>query len=149
MYGHTRTGTHVRVCESVCLSATAVSRQPLVRSNWNLPGLLLGPWGCAFSRFVINRTSGSQVMAIYLPNQWQDMVLWRHNYLLIYFCTYGHACTGTHVRARESEGTAGVVVVSGTRFESFFFVFFLNVRPRMYGHARTGPALVLRRTRRI
>ena len=31
--------------------------------------------------------------------------------------------TGTHVRARESEGTACVVVVSGTRFE-IFFVFF-------------------------
>ncbi len=39
----------------------------LVRSNWNLPGILLGTWGCAFSRFDINRTSGSQVMAIYLP----------------------------------------------------------------------------------
>ena len=30
---------------------------------------------------------------------------------------------GLHVRARESEGTA-CVVVSGTRFESFFFIFF-------------------------
>ena len=34
----------------------------------------------------------------------------------------------THVRARESKGTACVVVVSGMRFEIFFF--FLHVRPR-------------------
>ena len=39
----------------------------------------------------------------------------------------------THVRARESEGTACVVVVSGTRFE--IFIFFLHVQPRTYGHA--------------
>ena len=47
------------------------------------------------------------------------------------------ARTATHGRARESEGTACVVVVSGTRFESLFF-FGLHVRPRTYGHARTG-----------
>ena len=45
-----------------------------------------------------------------------------------------------HVRARESEGTACVVVVSGTRFESFFILFFIlvctHVRPRTYGHVR-------------
>ena len=37
-----------------------------VRSHWNLPGILPGPRGCAFSRFHINRTSGSQVTAIYM-----------------------------------------------------------------------------------
>ena len=37
---------------------------------------------------------------------------------IVIFCTYGHARTGTHVRARESEGTAFVVVVSSMRFES-------------------------------
>ena len=52
---------------NLCVSVTAVSRQPLVRSNWKLPGILLGTCGCAFSRFDINRTSASQVMAIYLP----------------------------------------------------------------------------------
>ena len=36
-------------------------------------------------------------------------------------------------RERESEGTACVVVVSGTRFERFF-LFFLHVQPRMCGH---------------
>ena len=46
------------------------------------------------------------------------------------------AHTATHVRARESEGTACVVVVSGTRFESFFCCFVC-----MYGHARTGTHL--------
>ena len=43
---------------------TAVSRRPPVRSDWNLPGILLGPRRCAFSRFDIDRTSGSQVTAI-------------------------------------------------------------------------------------
>ena len=37
----------------------------------------------------------------------------------------------THVPARESEGTACVVVVSGTLFESVFFFC-------TYGHARTA-----------
>ena len=85
-----------------------------------------------------------------------------------FFCTYGHACTGmreqrnglcgcfwqavlkylffsffpprtaTHIRARESKGTACVVVVSGARFESFFLFVCLHVRPRTYGHAPTG-----------
>ena len=50
---------------------------------------------------------------------------------------YFFARTATHVRARESEGTACVVVVSGTWFESCFFVL-LHVRPRMYGYARIG-----------
>ncbi len=54
------------VCLYVCLSATAVSRRPPVRSDWNLPGILPGTRRCAFSRFDINRTSGSQVTAIYL-----------------------------------------------------------------------------------
>ena len=47
--------------------------------------------------------------------------------------------TGTHVRARESEGTA-CVFVSGSRFESFFFLLFfgLHILPRTSGHARTG-----------
>ena len=91
---------------SVCVSVTAVSRQPLVRSNWNLPGIVLGPCGCAFSRFDINRTSGSQVMAIYLPNQWQDTMLWRHDWRHNWFffvcclCTYGHARTATFLRSR-------------------------------------------------
>ena len=40
-----------------------------------------------------------------------------------------------HVRARESEGTACVVVLSGTQFESLFY-FFLHVRPHTFGHAR-------------
>ena len=52
--------------------------------------------------------------------------------VFFFFCTYGHARTATHVRARESEETACVVVVSGTRFERFFF--FLHVRPCTYGH---------------
>ena len=49
----------------------------------------------------------------------------------------------THVRACESEGTACVVVVSGTRFEFFFLIiifFFartaLHVRTRTYRHSR-------------
>ena len=42
----------------------------------------------------------------------------------------------TRVRARESEGTACVVVVSGTQFE--FVLFCLHVRPHTYGHAPTG-----------
>ena len=49
----------------------------------------------------------------------------------------------THVRARESEGTA-CVVVSGTRFESYLFIFCTychahmgtHVWPRTYGLAR-------------
>jgi len=45
-------------------------------------------------------------------------------FLFVFFCTYGHARTGTHVRAHESEGTACVVVVSGARFESFFYFYF-------------------------
>ena len=64
------------VCLCVCVSVTAVSRQPLVRSNWNLPATLLGTWVCAFSRFDINRTSASQVMAIYLPNQLRRRGRW-------------------------------------------------------------------------
>ena len=98
----------VCVSVSVSVSVTAVSRQPLVRSNWNLPGILLRTWVCAFSRFDINRTSGSQVMAIYVPNQWQDTVLWRHNWrhnssaFFFSCCTYGHARTGTHVWACTS-----------------------------------------------
>ena len=56
----------ISVCVSVCLYATAVSRRPPGRSHWNLPGMLLGTHGCAFSRFDIDRTSGSQVTAIYL-----------------------------------------------------------------------------------
>ena len=48
-------------------------------------------------------------------------------FVCLFFCTYGHARTGTHVRARGSEGTACVVVVSGPRFEFFF----LHIRPRM------------------
>ena len=43
-----------------------IIRRPPVWSNWNLPGILPGPRGCALSRFDINRTSGSQVTAIYL-----------------------------------------------------------------------------------
>jgi len=43
-----------------------ITRRPLVRSDWNLPGILPGPHRCAFSRFDINRTSGYQVTAIYL-----------------------------------------------------------------------------------
>ena len=43
------------------------------------------------------------------------------------------ARTATRVRACKSEGTA-CVVVSGTRFESFFYFFFLHVQPRTYGH---------------
>ena len=44
-------------------------------------------------------------------------------------------------RERESEGTACVVVVSGSRFESFFCLFFfartaMHVRARTYGHMR-------------
>ena len=47
---------------------TAVSRWPPVRSDWNLPGILPGTRGCAFSRFDdnYNRMSGSQVTAILL-----------------------------------------------------------------------------------
>ena len=52
--------------------------------------------------------------------------------------------TGTHVRARESEGTACVVVVSGTRFEIFLFCFVLFARTATHERARTyGHALVL------
>ena len=42
---------------------------------------------------------------------------------------------GLHVRARESEGTA-CVVVSGSFFVSGLKVlfFFLHIRPRTYGH---------------
>ena len=43
-----------------------ITRRPPVRSDWNLPGILPGTRGCAFSRFDINRTSGSQVTAILL-----------------------------------------------------------------------------------
>ena len=32
----------------------------------------------------------------------------------------------THVRARESEGTACVVVVSGMRFESYIYVYIVT-----------------------
>ena len=54
-------------------------------------------------------------------------------------CTYGHARTATHVWARESEGTACVVVASGMRFESFFFACTAtHVWPHMYGHTRTA-----------
>ena len=43
---------------------------------------------------------------------------------------FGFAHRATHVQARESEGTACVVVVSGSRFESFFYFYFLHVRAR-------------------
>ena len=43
-----------------------ITRWPPVRSDWNLPGILPGTRGCAFSRFDINRMSGSQVPAILL-----------------------------------------------------------------------------------
>ena len=49
--------------------------------------------------------------------------------------TYGHAHTGMHVRARESEGTA-CVVVSGMRFEFFLFCFVCT-----YGNTCTGTHL--------
>ena len=72
-----------------------LTRRPPVRSDWNLPGILLGPRGCAFSRFDINRTSGSQVTAIYLPTNHRTRcyditynvtillllrLIWRHNW---------------------------------------------------------------------
>ena len=66
----------ISVCLSVCLSATAVSRRPPVWSHWNLPGILPGTPGCAFSRFDIDRTSGSQVMAILLHFQcWKGVYM--------------------------------------------------------------------------
>ena len=98
----------ISVCLSVCVcvSATAVSRQPLVRSNWNLPWISLGTRGCAFSRFDINRTSGSQVTAIYLSTNDRtrcyditiDVTIKKKEV----FCTYGHTRAGTHVRACTS-----------------------------------------------
>ena len=48
-----------------------------------------------------------------------------------FFFFFWFARTATHVRARESKGTACVVVVSGTRFERDFFFC-------TYGHARMG-----------
>ena len=65
------------------------------------------------------------------------------------------ARTATHVRAHESEGTACVVVISGTRFERFFNVCFFFARmathgqPRTYGHARVKerPCVVVSGTR--
>ena len=52
------------------------------------------------------------------------LAVWKFFFHYYYFlvCTYGHARMATHVRARESEGTACVVVVSGSRFECFLFV---------------------------
>ena len=44
----------------------------------------------------------------------------------------------SHIRARESEGTACVVAVSGTRFESLFYFIFYFLGVCTYGHARTA-----------
>ena len=52
------------------------------------------------------------------------MLLFLARGLKVFFCLF--FLGGLHVRARESEGTACVVVVSGSQFESFFFC--------MYGH---------------
>ena len=127
----------VSVCLSVCVSATAVSRQPLIRSNWNLPGILLGTWGCAFSRFDINRTSGSQVTATYLSTNDRtrcydvtiDITI---NLIFLHVrpCTYGHARTGTRERRNGLCGCFWHVVWK-------FFCFFFHAWPRTY-----GPALV-------
>ena len=64
-------------------------------------------------------------------------------FLLLFVCTYGHARMATHVRARESEGTAWVVVVSGTvwRFFFFFALTATHIQARTYGHAPTGTHL--------
>ena len=43
-----------------------------------------------------------------------------------------------HVRACESEGTACVVVVSGSRFESFFYYYYFFARTGMHVRARTS-----------
>ena len=58
---------------------------------------------------------------------------------ILLFFSFFFARTGTQVRARESEGTACVVVVSGTGFESFF-VFFAHTAKHV--RARTGGIVV-------
>ena len=84
-----------------------------------------------------------------------------------FFCTYSHARTGmrerrnglcgclkgfvffwfartaTHVLAHESEGTACVVVVSGTRFESFFLFFFVRTATHVRARESEGTACVV------
>ena len=73
------------VCLSVCLSATAVSRRPPVRSDWNLPGILPGTRGCAFSRFDINRRSAAHLIDFKTFKQWKVSYLrtstYRHSWL--------------------------------------------------------------------
>ena len=51
--------------------------------------------------------------------------------------------TATHVRARESEGTACVVVVSGTRFESFFIFIFARTATHVRARESEGMACVV------
>ena len=83
------------MCVCVCLSVTAVSRQPLVRSNWNLAGILMVPCGCAFSKFYINQTSGSQVTVIYLSTNdktrcydiTNDVTINVYLFIYLFFCT--------------------------------------------------------------
>ena len=54
------------------------------------------------------------------------------------------ARTATHVWARESEGTACVVVVSGTRFESFlFFFWFARTATHVWARESKGTACVV------
>jgi len=109
-----------------------------------LPDILLGPCGCAFSRFDINRTSGSQVMAIYLPNRWQDTVLWRHNWRHVTIDAGDLSMCLFKVWYRNSSSVSAVFQVFPKLWQDtvlwrhkkmFFFFFFLHVRARTYGHA--------------
>ena len=146
------------VCLSVCVSATAVSRQPLVQSNWNLPRISLGTRGCAFSRFDINRTSSSQVTAIYLSTndrtQCYDVTIdvtilfffflhdWRHNSSSSFDMT-SQLTLGTWVYAfsrfdiNRTSGSQVTAIYLSTNDRTrcydvtiYIYIFFLHVRPR-------------------
>ena len=97
----------------VCVSVTAVSRQPLVRYNWNLPDISLWTWVCAFSRFDIVLLHAPIQSLFTRAKEWPVWLLFLARGLKVFyffFCTYGHALTGTHIRAR-TYGPALVILI--------------------------------------
>ena len=63
--------------------------------------------------------------------------------VFFFFCTYGHARTVTHVRVCKSEGTACVVVVSGTWLAFLFFIFFARTATHVRACESEGTACVV------
>ena len=120
------------VCVSVCLSVcvcvcVCVCLRPLFLDNhWSdlietCQVYCWGPVDVPFQGFIlIGQVLPKLWPFIYQTNDRTRCYDVTTDVTILFFFTYGHTLTGTHVRARESEGTACVVVVSGTRFEFFF-----------------------------